>query len=201
MAIPEKYKSDHLLLLVGGNPLPNAIAARLLVKPDATISLLHSEMSKEVAQRLQAWLLNTSGLGLNQNKVRLVPVDETDPQSIAKKVQEEIQKIKGSSVGLHYTGGTKIMVAHAYRMALKEKQKSVCFSYLDARQLQMIFDPENPLNERPYIEPVGLDAQAKMSDEPARSTGSARLDLQGKSTTEARTYFACQRQSFSRGIW
>lgn len=38
----EKVQVDHLILLVGGNPLPNAVAGKLLARSGGTITLLHS---------------------------------------------------------------------------------------------------------------------------------------------------------------
>ena len=43
------------------------------------------------------------------------------------------------SVGLHYTGGTKLMAAHAHRAASDSKRKVQC-SYLDAQTLSLIID-------------------------------------------------------------
>jgi hypothetical protein len=37
--IPDSYKSDHLFLLVGTNPLPNFVAATLMLKPQGQLYL------------------------------------------------------------------------------------------------------------------------------------------------------------------
>jgi hypothetical protein len=39
----EPYRTDHLFLIVGANPLPNFVAALLLSKKGGTIHLLHSK--------------------------------------------------------------------------------------------------------------------------------------------------------------
>ena len=59
--IPEEYRSDFLFLLVGTNPLPNYVAARLLAQPDATVYVLHSDgegspSTKPIAQQLETCL-------------------------------------------------------------------------------------------------------------------------------------------------
>jgi hypothetical protein len=49
----DDYQVDHLILLVGGNPLPNYVAARVLTKEDAKVSLIYSEDSETIADRLK----------------------------------------------------------------------------------------------------------------------------------------------------
>jgi len=136
-------KSDHLLLLVGANPLPNAVAGKLLVAPDGTITLVHSggaSGTADVAQRLRGWLEQQEVV----NTVELKEVEESSPSSIVRGVQERLNAIQAKTVGLHYTGGTKAMSVHAYRTVeqwAKEKNITAAFSYLDARTLEMVFDP------------------------------------------------------------
>jgi hypothetical protein len=40
-------KSQHLILLVGSNPLPNAVAAKLLLAEGGTVTLIHSKGTLE----------------------------------------------------------------------------------------------------------------------------------------------------------
>lgn len=133
------YQSQHLLLLVGGNPLPNAVAGRLLVVPGGTIALIHSRDTADVANRLKTWLLNERELA----QVSLKQIEESNPTSIISGVQGHLKGLQGHRVGLNYTGGTKAMSVHAYRAVeqwAKEKGITPIFSYLDARTLQIVFD-------------------------------------------------------------
>ena len=134
---------DHLMLLVGGNPLPNAVAGRLLVAEKGTVSLVHSAKTARVARLLRQWLVQQQPAP----RVRFKEVDESDPVSILGGVRAELHAIKCASVGLHYTGGTKAMSVHAYRGMERwagEQGAEPVFSYLDARTLELVFDPTAP---------------------------------------------------------
>ncbi len=53
----EAYQTDYLFLLVGMNPLPNYIAALLLVRDGGTIYLFHSrgnQGTEKIASRLSS---------------------------------------------------------------------------------------------------------------------------------------------------
>lgn len=130
-------KVDHLLLLVGGNPLPNAVAGVLLSTPGKTITLLHSGDTAVTAQRLANWLKQHT-----QCSVQFKQVDEASPTSIKQGVHAQLQTIRAESVGLHYTGGTKAMAVHAYRVVeeWEKHQSPPVYSYLNARDLSLIVD-------------------------------------------------------------
>src|SRR6266850_1942355 len=107
-------KTEHLLLLVDGNPLPNAVAGKLLAESSGTITLVHSggaTGTAEVAQRLHTWL---NGQKVAE-RVQLKEVGESNPTSIFTGVQERLNAVHAQRVGLNYTGGTKAMSVHAYR--------------------------------------------------------------------------------------
>ncbi len=136
-----KYQSDHLILLVGGNPLPNAVAGYTLSKPSGTITLLHSGDTAATAQKLYTWLCQKS-----EAEVQFKHVDEASPASITEGTLQQLNAIPAKTVGLHYTGGTKAMSVHSYRAMerwAKERPEiaSVC-SYLDARTLSLVVDSE-----------------------------------------------------------
>lgn len=104
------YKADHLILLVGGNPLPNYVAARVLGKEGMAISLIYSEGSQPIADRLKNSLDGTFEFTATE------PVDESRASSIQGEVTRALrQSPDATTVGLHYTGGTKAMAVHAYR--------------------------------------------------------------------------------------
>lgn len=137
-AIPQV---DHLLLLVGGNPLPNAVAGKLLVRPGGTISLIYSEQILLVKDRLDAWLSRADP----PPTIRPKKVGEADPYTIYHGVKSELKQVNATSVSLHYTGGTKAMSTHAYqaakRWASERDQVTFIASYLDSHTLKMVFDP------------------------------------------------------------
>lgn len=133
--IPEKFKVEHLVLLVGTNPLPNYVAAKLLLKDGGTLHLLYSDDTYPIAKRLHEHL---------ESQVYLEPVNPTNAEDIARKTRKQLRGITGT-VGLHYTGGTKAMAVHAYRaieQAWQEEDAKPVFSYLDAGTFKMRFDPD-----------------------------------------------------------
>lgn len=134
---PTNFQSDILFLLVGTNPLPNYVSARLLAPEGATIYLLHSTDTLRVAERLQRLLNRT------HPNVSIIPreIDEADGDKIIAKIGEILRDISSAAkrVGLNYSGGTKSMAVHAY-YTLHEKFPSGCFSYLDARTLSLVLD-------------------------------------------------------------
>lgn len=140
----EPYRADHLLLIVGGNPLPNAVAARTLVQPGGRISLICTDGTQRVMQRFEQWLLKG---GWSQENVKRVRVDDSEAHSIYRSVSEALQDTRpGERVGLNYTGGTKAMAVHTYRAVQAWAERSgalpIC-TYLDARSLLMRVDPED----------------------------------------------------------
>ncbi|MGC8779537.1 MAG: hypothetical protein ACP5UQ_01590 [Anaerolineae bacterium] len=134
------YQTDVLFLLIGSNPLPNHVAARLLAKEQGTVVLLHSksttEVAKRLANRLQAERSNLT--------FQYYTVSEADGPAIAVQVENAARSFERSyprkTVGLNYTGGTKPMVAYSHRV-LSQMFPGAVFSYLDARTLNMVIDP------------------------------------------------------------
>lgn len=134
---------DHLILLVGGNPLPNAVAGKLLSEPGGTITLLHSGDTAVTTGRLAKWLSQHT-----QADIRFKQIDETSPTSIRNGISAQLNDINARRVGLHYTGGTKAMAVHAYRAveAWDRHETSPMFSYLDAHTLSLVVDDvDNPI--------------------------------------------------------
>ncbi len=158
MASIEDYKCEHLFLLIGRNPLPNYVAAKLLTKlkvadSKAHLYLLHSEDSgrskgtKNYADNL------TRVLGSENVHTEFLPVEPSNPTSIATEIDKHLLRIPANeAIGLNYTGGTKAMAVHAYGAIRQwkerenedkkpEDKRKVFFSYLDPRQLTLWIDP------------------------------------------------------------
>ena len=124
-------KFGSLFLLVGSNPLPNYLAA-LVLRPRA-VTLFYSPETEEVKNLLRQKL--TTAL-TNVNVKETCIDDVTD----AAKVRAAFRSIPASTHHLHYTGGTKIMAAHA-RMAFRDAGgKDQQASYLDERKGLLRFD-------------------------------------------------------------
>jgi len=142
----DDYRTQHLLLLVGSNPLPNFVAARLLTKPDATVWLLHSDgadgepSTGQAAERLRDALYDKCP-DLKEH-IHLEPIPSADSLEIYNRVQNIICDLKGE-IGLSYAGGTKPMSVHTYRAiehALADRTPRPVFSYLDPRKLALRID-------------------------------------------------------------
>lgn len=143
----ERYRTDHLILLVGGNPLPNYVAARLLAKQ--RITLIHSQGTKDVAERLKA-RVESDDLGC---RVNLCEVDESRASSICAGVRDALKDESGR-VGLHYTGGTKAMAVHAYRAVTdwaRSHAEDFVASYLDARRQELVIDDQHSAVPPQYV--------------------------------------------------
>lgn len=149
MAKIEDYKVNHLFLLMGENPLPNYIAALSLLNKDCTAYLVHTDRTKLQAQRLQQVIAEDNYF----KEPRLV--DLGDRQADAHYIWQQIYpflQYMNSSIGLNYTGGTKAMSVHAYRVIEHFAPESV-FSYLDANTLEIYFDRKDAESDRIKILP------------------------------------------------
>lgn len=131
--IPEEFRTEHLLLLIGANPLPNYVAARLLTMPESTVHLLHTVATVGFAKAIAALVK----ADYPQMKILYWELDMVDGANIRQQVKTIIKELDRTvTVGLHYTGGTKAMAVHAYHM-LAELRPNAIFSYLDAQTLTM----------------------------------------------------------------
>jgi hypothetical protein len=135
----DPYKTDDLILLVGSNPLPNYVAAKLLLKTGGNIHLIGSKETQQIVETLKQKLGNTN--------IHVLPnIEHGKPENIFSAVSDCVKGLRGNgAVGLHYTGGTKAMAVHAYR-AVKACKPDAVFSYLDAHSLSLIIDGEHGKN-------------------------------------------------------
>lgn len=149
---PPYPKVDHLILLVGGNPLPNYVAARLLLKDGGQLCLVHTDTTFAMARRLHQILLPEDAALVTSKQVTYLKVDEGDPRNIYDQV---VRHVKDKSFGVHlnYTGGTKTMSVHAV-LAIEDTCPDYAeFSYLDARRLSLLMHRANRSGSRAI--PVG----------------------------------------------
>ncbi|MBD2295124.1 DUF1887 family protein [Anabaena sphaerica FACHB-251] len=145
----DKYKVDHLFLLIGENPLPNYVAAKTLLEEGGKPYLVFTEHTDKPAKRLK------EELGLSDQE--LVPLDnyQSNAHEIKERIRQKIKEIQSNfpdkkQFGLNYTGGTKAMAVHAYQALLHpDKEKSDIklvpppfLSYLDSSSLKMLIDQE-----------------------------------------------------------
>ncbi|RDD30896.1 hypothetical protein CR161_09395 [Prosthecochloris sp. ZM] len=124
----------QLLLLVGSNPLPNFLVA-LILKPQS-ICLFYSPETETVKD----YLYNSLKSRCDNVSDRCIR-DATDPF----KVREAFDSISRDA-HLNYTGGTKIMAAHA-RWAFRDAGGADSqASYLDERNSVLRFDDGYSIN-------------------------------------------------------
>jgi hypothetical protein len=109
-----------LALLVGSNPLPNYLAAATLRSP--SIFLLHSPDTERIAQRLAQTIRESFGSNVSLRCIQ----NPTD----ARQVQQAWGGLPPNT-HLNYTGGTKIMSAHALASFLRSGGVASNASYVD----------------------------------------------------------------------
>ncbi len=132
---------DHLFLLVGENPLPNAIAILMLLAAKGIAYFIHTDRTRPQAQRLTE-VLEMLGQSQTAQTIDLGPA-HAEPQNIRNQIQAKAQSLTGS-IGLNYTGGTKVMAVHSYR-ALETLHPNAQFSYLDPNTQTLIIDNDQDL--------------------------------------------------------
>lgn len=153
------YQTDYLFLLVGENPLPNYVAAKLLLKEEGTLYLVYSKGTTNQAERLDK-ILRTE-----QFETETVSLEdyESDAYRIKKRIQECLRPPANQlSIGLHYSGGTKPMAVHAYRALFEhssKQQQEVVFSYLNPRQLKICIDRLDNDSDNIPVRPQDLEIQ------------------------------------------
>lgn len=151
----EQYKVDHLFLLVGGNTLPNYVAAKLLLHKGGTAYLVHSTGTFDEAKQLKTSLDSEFNVEL-----RSLTNYESDAHHIQQEINKILKNINKGKIGLNYTGGTKAMSTHSYRTLFYEeipdktdkvyrRRKGIIFSYIDPRKLEICIDEQERLKVKP----------------------------------------------------
>lgn len=133
-------KIDHLVLLIGTNPLPNYVVGRYFLKDLKTVTAIYSRETYPIARRLEAVLKKYH----QTLTYRLYSI--SDPGD-AVKLHEDLGNLsfqEEEQVHLNYTGGTKNMAVHIYQTLLSRQQsgkiRELSFSYLDAHDFKIKFD-------------------------------------------------------------
>src|SRR5579883_2106487 len=123
---------ETLIVLVGSNPLPNYLTATLL--QPKRLFLIHTPETRGPAERLRCVLGN-------QAKIEMRGLaNASDAREIAEAIRSIISDGDPQQIHLNYTGGTKIMAAHA-RMAFRENGgRNENASYLNDGARCLFFD-------------------------------------------------------------
>lgn len=130
--IPEDWITDNLFLLVGGNPLPNYVAAKLLLKQGGTLHLFHSGDTEPIAHKIRQVLGVSSRTHQIENPSNADMIEAVVERALKNECQH-------GTVGLNYTGGTKSMAVHAHASVKKLNERAV-LTYLDSRSLMLVRD-------------------------------------------------------------
>lgn len=172
-----------LILLVGSNPLPNLLTARAL-RPER-IALIHTAETKSMKNRLERIL----GKDFEIDPTDCFLKDSNNADAV-RRVVETLMGEPGR-VHLNYTGGTKVMAAHALLAFRDAEGKAENASYLDEggtqRRPRLRFDDGNiqRLTEFPGLM-VSLEEVLSLHDirhapreavKPAPTSGDARTIL------------------------
>ncbi len=146
---------QHLVLLIGTNPLPNFVVADYFLQNNnqlQTIWLVHSERNSLQASTLEQtqnlekllhkfWANKHPNLKFPLQKVPLS--DVSDANTIHREIEQKILNKwrEDTSFHLNYTGGTKAMATHIYHCLQESKwNKKHAFSYLDANNFRLVVD-------------------------------------------------------------
>lgn len=132
----EVRRSKHLLLLIGGNPLPVFVSARVLAMPDGFIYLIHTKETSVYAENLRTVL--SKSLHFKPEQFHCFELNSPADQSqIHQDLIEHLSRFKfpaAENLELNYTGGMKSMAVHTYEFFKEwclKKQLNFNFSYLD----------------------------------------------------------------------
>lgn len=131
--------TDSLILLVGSNPLPNYLAA-IALKP-SKIHLVHSKETEAPKNRLVCALRDDLDSSVIINGDAFVG-DPFCALAVGDKIRDLIATCHPAH--LHYTGGTKVMSAHALKVFYENNGSPENASYLDEVQRCLRFDGNLP---------------------------------------------------------
>lgn len=139
---------DEIVLLVGGNPLPNYVAACALGEKYGITSVhfLFTDEVKEIKNNL--WKC------LKERNFQCQGTPITDAAD-ATEIRRACSAINAESSLFHYTGGTNAMAIHAYMQWKNQGGTESRASYLSEQDDRLILDDGNRIE----IKEVKLDLQ------------------------------------------
>src|SRR6266487_4756377 len=119
------YQVDHLLILVGSNPVPNAVAGKLLTRPGGTITLIHSEEGQPTSrrqsdgptlvQRLKSWFVLK---GFSDTNIGFKQVEESNATSVRMCVHEVLNEYERKVLEECKNGSDNANKVHNVRVGL-----------------------------------------------------------------------------------
>ena len=156
---------NQMILLIGTNPLPNYVVAEYFLKHNNNLKniwLVHSgkagrqEGTLTQAENLEKVLKKRHEERLSFPLSKVALSDVSNAQKIFRDIKEKlIQKLPSNgSIHLNYTGGTKVMGTHVYRVLEQEKGFAKSFSYLDGRNFQIVDDQNEIISRKDLREEI-----------------------------------------------
>lgn len=139
--IPLELRSKHLFLLIGTNPLPDWVAAKLLLREHGQLYLVHSKATSRIADLIAKFAFDKKFPEPIQEPIFVSVRDEHDAVAVSQAIGKHLDSIKCDSVGLNYTGGTKVMAVHSYNELKRRCGGKAVFSYLEAADFMMHVEP------------------------------------------------------------
>ena len=151
-------RPTQLVLLVGSNPVPNYLTACAL-RP-RRVALVYTEETKDAKDRLRRELARA--LQLSEDAFHEPFVADATCATTVRRIVDPLLQHEDQDVLLNYTGGTKVMAAHARLVFYEANGKPEHASYLDEggkdrsskeHQPRLRFDDGNakPLSDYPEI--------------------------------------------------
>lgn len=132
----EVRRSKYLFLLIGGNPLPVFVSAKVLAMPDGFVYLIHTKETSVYAENLRRVL--SKSINFKPEQFHCLELNSPADQSqIHQDLADHLSSFKflaAESLELNYTGGMKSMAVHTYEFFkewCRKKKLNFNFSYLD----------------------------------------------------------------------
>ena len=147
------FDFTDLILLVGTNPLPNYVVGKWFIQENKGLEriwLVYTGQTKRYAENLEKEF-KKSNVTIEKKSLS----NEASSFTIRKEFKEGVlSNLKGRTIHLNYTGGTKTMSVQTYISTLKETESGenelgikATYSYLNARRFNIYQDDkENPIS-------------------------------------------------------
>ncbi len=158
-------QSENLILLIGTNPLIAYLVACYFLEhqqPQQTVWLLYSASGpQQTSTAQQAGQVQAALKARFEVPVRLHPIRDI---SMAPSIQQDIRALllhlQGRRIHFNYSGGTKAMALHTYRVLEQATDYDLSFSYLDGRRFRLVNDLTGEvLHQRPLRSLIQISFQ------------------------------------------